>query len=234
MDHHYNIARDTFRFWTVPWLDDGTRILSTTRFQEFSDIMRGLRENWEKEVRIFLDKYRGYQEQAKGELGDLYDVNDYPTKTEMAKKFELKLHIMNMPDVEDFRANVSAEQEQIIRANIEETLKEATALAQRDAYSRIGEVVGKMSTKLANYKPDAPKGEQGTFRDSLVENVRHLVAVLPTLNVTDDAHIAALTTRMERDLCRVEGSELREDVQSCAEVQAAAAAIMADVSVYLA
>ena len=82
----------------------------------------------------------------------------------------------------------------------------------RDAWERVTTVLAKMIERLNEYTPSAGKGDRakGIFRDSLVENVRELIAVLPSFNLTGDSFLATLADRMERELCAHEAEELRE------------------------
>jgi hypothetical protein len=91
-----------------------------------------------------------------------------------------------------------------------------------------------MAEKLKAFKP-AQGGDraEGIFRDSLVENVRELVAVLPSLNITGDPTLAAVAARMEA-LCRDDADELRDNAAARASVAAEADAILADVGQFLA
>ena len=73
-----------------------------------------------------------------------------------------------------------------------------------------------MAERLKAYKPAVRKGDttEGQFRDSLVENVRSLVGLLPAFNLTGDDLLADITARMERDLCSLDASELRDDAKA--------------------
>jgi hypothetical protein len=75
-------------------------------------------------------------------------------------------------------------------------------------------------------------GKAGSFRDSLVENVRELVEVLPMLNVTGNPLVAEITRDLDR-LGSVEPGALRESETLRQETKAAAEAIVAKMEGYI-
>lgn len=220
---------------TLPWLDGGERLLSVEGHADFTEEMRKLREEWDSAVSAFVSNYPLYVRQAKTALNGMFDPNDYPGPTEIGNKFALDVNLLPVPDSNDFRAQVSDIQAAMIKENIERVTKDAVAGAVRDTYGRIAEVVTHMSEKLANYKPDTAKkgGDKiGAFRDSLVGNIKELVEVLPSLNITDDPHITGMVDRL-KSLCDVEPQVLRVSEKARQSVQEAAAAIAADVQDYI-
>jgi hypothetical protein len=143
-----------------------------------------------------------------------------------------------------------------IRREIEARSNAAVECVIRDAYSRIAEVVGRMSERLKAYKPGVrargnvspmaddmsnvlpgvahnPERTEGIFRDSLVDNVRELVGLLPALNISGDPALAQIASRMTA-LCHEDASALRDNVQARESVAREADAILSDVQAFLA
>ena len=158
------------------------------------------------------------------------------TPGEIADQFGFKTRILPVPDASDFRVDLGDADAAAIRADIEQASHEALAGAMRDAWERIAEAVGRMVERLNGYKPSKGKGDKAsnTFRDSLVGNVRDLVALLPVLNLTNDPRLADVAARMERDLCQHDADDLREDDNARASTARAAQAILDDVAGFLA
>jgi hypothetical protein len=71
------------------------------------------------------------------------------------------------------------------------------------------------------------------FHDTLVDNVRDLVALLPGLNIMNDQRLADIATRMQ-GLCRDDADTLRDNPTARASVAAEADAILREVSDYMA
>lgn len=223
-------ARKDFHRRSVPWLDDGSRIVSVMAYEALQDDMRKHREAYEDAVRKFVEGYPAYVKQAKRELNGMFNPADYPSEDEIAARFGFEVRIMNVPAAADFRADVSDAQAAMIREQIEKATKDAIAAAVHDTYRRIGEVVGHMAEKLKGYRPAAKKiGDKGLFHHTLVENVKELVDVLPSLNIANDPRLDALTDRMRKQLCTTTVDVLRDSETTRKKVAKAAASIMADV-----
>jgi hypothetical protein len=230
-----NAARTAHYERTLPWLDDGARILPAAAYQAYSESMRRIRHDFEGAVEDFISGYPTFVEASRVRLGDMFDPNDYPPVSEIRARFTFNVRILPMPDAADFRVDLAASQADEIRAEIQASQTAALDLAMGDAWRRITETVGKMAERLQAYRPaTAVSKAENAFRDSLVENVRDLVGILPAFNLTADPVLSDFIARMERDLCGANAERLRTDEAARNETAAAAAAILADVSAYLA
>src|ERR1700692_3711456 len=70
--------RNRHYFYTLPWGQDGARILTALSFEDYSKEMRKLRTVFEGAVEKFVVDYPHLKENAKRELKGLYDESDYP------------------------------------------------------------------------------------------------------------------------------------------------------------
>jgi hypothetical protein len=94
-----------------------------------------------------------------------------------------------------------------------------------------------MAEKLKTYKEkgEKAKGEpRNYFRDSLVDNVRDLAALLPAFNLTDDPKVDALIDRINRELCSEDAKTLRKNADARESVAKSADEIVAEVGKFLA
>ena len=228
-----NAARATHYQMTLPWLDNGSRILPAALHSRYADAMRAHREGFESAVAEFIGGYESYVADARKRLNGMFEECDYPAVSEIARRFSVAVSLYPVPDSADFRVDVSEAQAAAIRADIEARAAEALSGAMRSAWERIAESVGHMVQKLADYKPGAT-GERasGIFRDSLVENVRDLVAILPGLNLTGDPALAAVADRMAA-LPRHDAEALRVSEALRTETKAAAESILETVSHFM-
>lgn len=218
----------------LPWSDGGTRVLSNVGYLAYCEAMRGLRDEFNQAVERFLVGYPDFVESARLDLGDLFDAGDYPSAGEIKARFMFpRPRIFPIPSASDFRVDIGAEFIADERREIEASLRELTETAIRDVFSRIAETVGTMAEKLKAFKPAGGKGgkAQGIFRDSLIENVRELVAVMPSLNITGDSRLADFAARMA-SICELDADDLRRDETARNEIAEKAAQIAADVSAY--
>lgn len=227
-----NEARAYHYAATLPWLDDGPRILPAAKFTDYMDRMDTFEASFREAADAFADNYESYVQDARSSLGKLFRETDYPAS--VRGLFAWECTAMGMPDASDFRAQIPAAAVERVKAEMEKRTQDAMVVAVRDVFERVLERVRAMSDKLANYKPASDAtGASGVFRDSLVDNMRDLVDALPSLNITGDARITALTETMA-DLCKWDATTLRESDTLRRGVQAKAAKMVADVSAFMA
>jgi len=210
-------------FQTLPWGQDGARILTAANFETYSAKMRSLRADFEQASDDFASDYPRLCENAKRELNGMWDASDYPR--DIRRKFAIELSIMPLPDAADFRAALSDDAVSTIRSSIEAELAKTTALAMRDPYERLYQHIERMTNAL--------KDPKGIFRDSLVSGLDELCRLLPRLNLTSDPKLDELTAKAQGLIQGIDAQQLREVpairasvAQRASEIQDAMAAFM--------
>lgn len=229
-----NAARGIHYELTLPWLDSGARILPAAAYAEYANRMRKCKEDFQAAVAEFVGNYPQYVDDSRRRLGDMYNAGDYPAASLIAGKFTFGTAIYQVPASDDFRVQISDDEATAIRAQIEARTHDALDAAMKDAWGRIAETVGHMAAKLGEFKPasDGIKAS-GVFRDSLVDNVKGLVRILPALNITGNPALATIAARMQAELCQYGADDLRESDVIRAKVKDSAAAIVASVSDFM-
>ena len=194
-------ARAAHYKWTLPWLDSGPRVLPAAVFFEYSQEMAEYRNAFNDAVDRFIDVYDHQKEEARKVLGTTYSPEDYPASWELAYKFGFVTHFAPVPTGNDFRCEIPQAEADQIREQVEQTTNQAMESAVVSLYSRMADVVSAFVERLGE--------SDKVFRDSLVENARELVDILPRLNVTGNERIAKLSARIKDCLCKYEPSHLR-------------------------
>lgn len=203
--YHYKV--------TLPWFDEGTRILPTTLYFDYVKTMNDLKTEWNAAVKEFLTGYPGFCAQAERELGSLYNPGDYPDARVVAAKFGFEINFCEMPSG-DFRTDLDPDITKTLTSDLHAQIENTYKDALKSAAERVVEVVGHMANKLKDYKPaDKKKGvkAEGSFKDSLVSNVKELADLLPAFNLTGDAKMTALHQNITEKLCAHVPDALRED-----------------------
>lgn len=220
---------------TLPWQDEGARLLPALAFTDYAAQLRAIKGTFESAVSDFLKAYPEAVEAARKRLGGLFKAEDYPGVDDIARRFAFEIVVNPVPTGADFRVDLGDGQAEMIRQEIEARAQAQLSEAMRDVYRRVGDACERMVDRLRSYQPGGD-GERasGVFRDSLVENVRDLAEILPALNITADPRLAAIAERVRRDLTRYNADALRDDGAARETVADAAAAILADVSDFLA
>lgn len=218
---------------TKPWGDkDGFRILPNVLYVEFANEIRDLIDKFDRAADHFAKHFSEYVEERKPEMGGIFKAEDYPSAAEIRSKFKATLAFDQLSDVTDFRADVlDKDTMDDIRSELAASAHEVEREAMADNYRQVADVVGKMAERLSEFgtKKEGAK-KAAFFRDSLVDNVRDLVKLLPAFNLTGDSKLDELTTRMAKELCVEEAQTLRENETARETVKKSAEDILAEVS----
>ena len=195
------VARDTHRILTLPWDDEGTRILSAQGYMHYTQQMRTCRLGVEAARDSFLAEYPEYIKAAKLTLGTMFNKDDYPSVGSAQGKVFIDVEIKPIPEAGDFRTKLADGTIKAIAKDIEQRTNARIKAAVDDVFQRVYDAVGRMAKRLSTYEPSsAEDNARNTFRDSLVYNVVELADLLPSLNITDDQRLTDLAKRLKADL----------------------------------
>lgn len=227
-------ARSAHNMLTLPWTDDGARVITTESYEHYSKVMRDFRDKMQAAVDEFIKTYDDHVIDAKEALGTMFDPDDYPPRNVVKSKFTFDVEPSPIPMKGDFRAKVSNEEAAIIAKDIEARSKMRLEHAMRDVWERVADVTEKMVDRLSAYKPkEGLHRAENTFRDSLVYNVEELARVLPSLNITNDPKLDELQKELLNKLCHYDPQQLREDSNARAQTAKEAKAILKKVGKFL-
>lgn len=210
---------------TLPWTDEGYRILPSELYFDHAEKMRHFQSDFNEAAADFICEYPLYVEAAKLQLNGLFREEDYPASENIRKKFQLRVEILPIPSGDDFRVSISNDEQARIRHQIDESVRESFSRAHEDLWIRLRGVVERMVDRLRN--PDS------VFRDSLVGNVVELVEMLPKLNIAEDGNLDSFVSEVKQRLCEHSPDELRRDQNVRESTAQAAADIMARMSAYM-
>jgi hypothetical protein len=139
-------------------------------------------------VESFLQVYPQYIEQVRPELNGLFREDDYPAADKLRKKFGVKLEILPIPTGNDFRVQMSAEEQARVAREIDANVRQSLTRGTEDLWKRLREVVSHMVDRLNE--------PESRFHATLVTNVFDLVELLPRLNVNGDAELNRLAEQI--------------------------------------
>lgn len=199
---------------TLPWTDDGRRLLPSKLYFEYTSEMRKLKSEFDQAVDAFVKVYPSLVQSERRRLGQLYNPDDYPQ--DIRSRFGVILSPEPVPAANDFRVDIGPDIAKV-REEIERATAERQAKALNDCWTRIRDVVTKVHERLSD--PEA------IFCDSLIENVENLAAVLAGLNFTDDPTIEA--ARLDLTQLVMPPDAIRRSQENRAKVAANAANILA-------
>lgn len=209
---------------TLPWSDDGPRILTAEVYFEFMETMGKYREQFDAMTSKFLQDYPYHREEAKRFLGGLFKDTDYPEPEELAKKFGFHLIVRPLPHSADFRCNIGAEEIEKVKQQIEEQTRETLQNSVRAAFDRVMEVAARYADRLAD--------PENVFRDSMVESARELVEIMPKMNFTNDPELDRLTEVVRDKLAAHDPQTLRTNMGARKAAADAAKTVVSDIETF--
>jgi len=178
---------------TLPWTDNGSRLLPMSNFMNYKEQLGELETNYEALVDKFIVAYPSLVSAAAFQLGNLFDRNEYPDESSLKRKFKFTYSFFPVPTAGDFRIDINEEAKAEIMANCNSAYEDRLNNAMREAWSRLHDCLSRMSERLT----DNADGSRKIFRDSLVENGVELVSMLKHLNITQDPSLEQARRELE-------------------------------------
>jgi hypothetical protein len=194
--------RQYFYTVTLPWSDEGFRLLPANFYFDLMARMREFEASFDLAVDAFLRVYPEYIEQVRPELNGLFREEDYPSPEKLRTKFGVKLEVLPIPTGADFRVEMSAEEQARVAREIDANVRESLMRGTEDLWKRLREVVAHMVERLNE--------PESRFHGSLVTNVLDLVDLLPRLNVNGDGDLNRFAEQIRQRLCNHSAQELKK------------------------
>lgn len=167
---------------TVPWLDDGVRMLPNAQYFDFAADMRRMIQAANDSADLLAKDWDRLVQDDLQRLGSLGNPKDYPSADELRASFDATIRFFPIPSSNDFRIAVSEED----KADMERAIREAEAAVRKHLMEEMLGPVKKFVEKMS-----VPIGSEGAiFRDSLVENLQDVVDRLPRLNINNDPDVS--------------------------------------------
>lgn len=210
---------------TLPWADEGQRLLPTSNYFQYMEKLRHVKSEFDSAVAAFIADYPSLQQQAKVKLGSLYNETDFPAVKDIVSRFAWELTVLPVPAQGDLRLDLPGEQIDAIEQAVASRVEQATKDAMKDAWSRLHDAVSRIH-KAA--------GENGVVRSTLIENARLVVDVLARLNIAQDADLDAFRVRVDQELTGIAVEDLRNDDLLRADTERRAADILAAMGAFYA
>lgn len=210
-----SVARSEYGRVTLPW-ETGRNLLPTTLYFDFSRKMAELEQKFRAAVPAFLAIYPSLESRSRAEMGGLHNSDDWPSAEALLRKFRFRVRYDSLPSTSnDFRWNLGAEQEELIRKAAEADFAERMTGTLTDLIARLRYVLADEKNgfipRVAAYSVNDKGKTVKTFRDSAVENVRETVAIVRRLNFTNNGAIEEMCKAIEGSVLGFSADQLRDD-----------------------
>jgi len=225
---------------TLPWDDNGTRIVPTGTFFEIDQEIASRRNEYNKKVQVFLNNYSIQVSKQAFMLGSMFDRSEYPDVTEVATKFAFRFNTMPVPLAGDFRVDIGKEGNQMLLDRCSQEIDRRLKAAVTDVYERVKDEVDHIRERMQatlEYQPGEPEqipiyDEEGKVKEvklrktrkpklyqSLLDNGLVLCENLRTLNITNDPVLEDVRAKLYNSLITLDIDSLRESPEIQASVK---------------
>lgn len=217
-DYHYTV--------TLPWGDNGDRLLPAKQYMDYTKAMRDFKSEAQRLTAGFVADYPRLVANAKSHLGTMYDPGDYPSARNIAERFGVLVEFLPVPNAKDFRVDLGRAAVAEIRQSILDSVRERQAAAGRECWNRLHAVVTNLAVMMTKDKP--------IFRDTLVSNVVELATLLPKLNIMEDGDLDQVCDDIRRFIAAgVTPAELRKNQKLRDETQLRANEFLARIAAHV-
>ncbi|HET6843505.1 MAG TPA: hypothetical protein VFK06_17770 [Candidatus Angelobacter sp.] len=235
-------ARRDHEFMTLPWGDDGYRVLPSAAYMDHSRAMLSHAAEFNAAVSRLVTRFETLVTNQ-SRLGTLLKVEDYPGMRqendqlrlvypeELRSKFTFETKVLPMYDADDFRVAIGDEHRERIKRQITESIQASLRAGTRELWQRLYTVVSHMAARMSEHNA-AEDGKKPKLYDSMITNIVEIVDVLPKLNIGGDTELDRMATEV-RDALLVDPKELRKSSTMRTETAKAAADIAQRMAAYM-
>lgn len=177
-------ARAAFHDSTLAYDGDGIRLMPVRSYMDYVAHYQAYKDRYSAALEEFLMTYPQLKEDARKALNGLFVDADYPSASQLRSRYAMKLDVWPFPEASHFSVDcLTPEAAEAIRDQIEEAQMAAFARSKEEVRTRLLDVVSHMALRLL------AAAEGGRLHDSVLNNVKETIAILPKLNFLDDPQI---------------------------------------------
>lgn len=200
-----NDARTYHYANTLDWNEaTGTRILPIKKIPTYTAHMRKLRQDFDDAIDTFLVGYPTYIEYARGRLGDMFDITDFPPADTVKARFRFEHRISPVPHQGDFRVDIPQQQLSDVQFDLERRLQTATVHATRDLWNRASTALDSLYSTLSN------PGSR-VYRSTIHDNLVTVVEQIKDMNFSEDMRLKGIAMKIEASLFQLDAEAIKKD-----------------------
>lgn len=209
---------------TLPWSDNGTRLLPMANFFEYKQQLSQYEIEFQQAVDAFVLAYPTLISAAAFQIGALFNRDDYPQPDALHKKFAVRYSFTPVPLAGDFRVDADAQTQAELKAHYEQLYKQKEEETARELWGRLHSYLTGLAERLEKRGTDTYTTVNGRTRipplhESQLVNGAELCDLLTRLNVMNDPDLESARKQLEAALEGVTIKDLRTSPGVQAEVK---------------
>lgn len=218
-------ARLMFYKWTLPWSDNGQRLLPARSFMDFTAEMSLIKGRFDTLVRDFVKIYPSLISAQAMALGDMFNADDFPTAQKIEQKFSFETAFIPVPRAGHFMVDIGHEALNDLRETLERDAAKRLDAAHEDLVGRLRECLERLTQRLKIEVSDGVE-KAVVFRDSMVSTTMDLVHMTRQLNIKEDPAVYSACAALETAFHGVSADVLRTDFAKRESVRTTAEALL--------
>jgi len=192
----------------------GIFLIPTPLVEEVYKKLKAIASDREKLVNKFLESYDRIMMQSALQLRALFNANDYPHKSEVARQFAMSWRIITLGP--EALATVSEALFEEEKKKAEQEWSEATREIRNLLRTEMQGFVSDMVTKLA----PSENGRAKVFKPACLDGIKEFLSLIDVRNIADDKELAKLTSAARMLLRGVNAESLSGNLPLQSSVQA--------------
>jgi hypothetical protein len=202
---------------TIPWADKGARLLPTSMFLEYKRQLDSWVELFDRSVQEFVGSYTDLVDNAKLNLGNLFNAADYPTAEEIGAKFGVRYVFSPVPTSGDFRLDIPTQQLDQLRADYDTAFDNRLEDAMKKPWNDLHKMLTDMSAKFK--KSLEQDGKKMRWHDTFVTNGMELCQLLSHFNLTNDPKLEQARREVEAALSGLDIEDIKHSTVTQADTK---------------
>ncbi len=197
-------AKSYWLMMTLPYVDPGTRLLRRARAAEFSAYVSDLQGKLALAVDELQDVRGELLEQARAELGSLFNAGDFPTS--FAEHFAIEHEFVSV-DPPSYLQQLAPEVYERECRRVQAAFEQSAVLAEQSFADSLLDLV----TRLRESLEPAPEGKKKRIHESGLEGLREFTERFRQLSVGGNAQLDSLVGECEQLVAGKQIKTVRED-----------------------
>lgn len=219
---------------TLPWssssegIKRGERILASATSMQFLTDFKPYKQDYDNAVRALVAVWDDRVTQAKTNLGQLANDDDYPVAGKLPEMFSVTIDLKPIPAIADFgRLNIPVQLTDALAARYASVAQRQVDNAMDDLRERFVDELERIHVQLAKHG----NGEKTRLYDTLVTNMQGLVGMARSMNVRNNPRLTELADRIEMKLLCNPVEVYRNDPTKAAVVAADARTLATEAAI---
>jgi hypothetical protein len=199
---------------TLPWDDEGWRLLPSQNYFDYMSAQRTFREQFKSATTDFARTYDEAIEEARTRLGTMFKLSDFPDpdklferdrETGEYKRFVVNVIIQPIPDQSDFRVDLNEMETVKIKADLERRMQGVLTAAIGDLWGRLRDPIENLRDRLDKYET----AERKLWLPVWIDNIKAVIEMIPKLDFTGDPELARICREAEMKLSKWNSDQIR-------------------------